>query len=203
MRMPSKSSRPLLLPGAEFAKRAVPVTRQPARTWYKIHWESRSALEFTLNPGHRFSHAASPYPVLYIGPTIQTCLWEVFGDDVFQGKRTIAKSRWEGRSLSEVVVPAIKVCAVSTEKTRSVMAVEKGSLLAADLDIPQAWGLAIQQHPAGFEAIKYTSRFVDQPCLALFGHPGLQPKLREKKLGALSDLDEAVNWLHEQDAALV
>lgn len=201
--MPSKSTRPLLLPGDDFAKRAIPATRQPARKWYRVHWEDRSAVEFTLNPGHRFSHADCPHPILYVGSTIQTCLWEIFGDDVFLNKRTIAKSRWEGRGLSEVTLPGLKVCALSTEKTRSAMGVEKGSLLAADLDVPQAWGLAVQQHTTGFEAIKYTSRFVDQPCLALFGSPGLASRLGEQKIGALSDLDAAVDWLHAENAALV
>ncbi len=201
--MPGKPARPLLLPGADFAKLTIPATRQPARKWYRAHWDGSSALDFTLNSGHRFSHTDSPHPLLYLGPTMQTCLWEIFGDDVFLNRRIIAKSRWEGRCLSEVSVPELKVCAASTERTRSAMGVEKGGLLAADLDIPQAWGLAVQNHPAGFEAIKYTSRFADQPCLALFGRPGLLPKLRERKLGDLSDLDGAVDWLHAQEAALV
>ena len=36
------------------------------------------------------------------------------------------------------------------------MRVDKASLLAADLTIPQTWGLAVQGHPAGFMAIKYS-----------------------------------------------
>jgi len=83
------------------------------------------------------------------------------------------------------------------------MSVDKASLLAADLSIPQAWGLAVQGHPAGFEAIKYASRFLDQPCLALFERGGLQPKLRVKALGALTRLDAAADWLDERRAALV
>lgn len=141
--------------------------------------------------------------MLYLGATLQACLWEIFGDDVLRGRRTIALSRWEGRCLSAVSVPALKVCAVGTERTRSAMGVEKGSLFAANLAIPQAWGLAVQRHPAEFDALKFTSRFVDQPCLALFGRPALATRLREKPLGPLSEVDEAVNWLHTQQAALV
>jgi len=83
------------------------------------------------------------------------------------------------------------------------MSVDRASLLAADLSIPQAWSLAVQEHPAGFEAIKYASRFLDQPCLALFNRGGLQSKLRVQTLGMLSDLDAAVAWLDERNAALV
>jgi hypothetical protein len=140
---------------------------------------------------------------LYVGPNLQTCLWEVFGDDVFQGNRTIASTRWLGRRVTQIRVPELRVCAVSLESTRDVMGVDKSSLLAADLSVPQAWGLAVQQHQAGFQAIKYTSRFVDQPCLALFDRGGLQGKLTSELLGDLEDLDEAVDWLHERKAALV
>lgn len=83
------------------------------------------------------------------------------------------------------------------------MSVDKASLLAADLTIPQAWGLAVQGHPAGFEAIKYSSRFLDQPCLALFDRGGLQSKLQVKMLGTLCNLDVAVDWLDDRKAALV
>lgn len=200
--MPGKPARAWLLPGDDFARRSIPVTRQEARTWYRVHWADVSATRFAMNPGHRFSHADCPYPMLYVGPSIQTCLWEVFGDDVFQNERVIARTRWAGSCLSEISLPELKVCAISTARTRSVMGVDKGNLLAADLTIPQAWGLSIQRHPADFEGIKYTSRFVDQPCLALIGRPGLPARLRTRQLGTLSDLDEAVEWMHAHKAAL-
>ena len=141
--------------------------------------------------------------MLYLGATIQTCLWEYFGDDVFHGKRTIPAGKWRGCCLSQIVVPELKVCAVNLERTRDAMSVDKASLLAADLTIPQAWGLAVQGHPAGFEAIKYSNRFLDQPCLTLFDRGGLQAKLRVKTMGDLSSCDAAVDWLDERKAALV
>ena len=99
---------------------------------------------------------------------MQTCLWEVFGDDVFQGKLAIPAGKWRGCSLSQIVVPEVKECAVNLKPTRDAMSVDKASLLSADLTIPQAWSPAVQRHPAGFQAIKYSSRFLDQACLALF-----------------------------------
>lgn len=131
------------------------------------------------------------------------CLWEYFGDDVFGGRRVIAGSRWARCRLSRITVPTLSVCAVSLEATRAAMGVDKASLLAADLAVPQAWGLAVQQHPAGFDALKYTSRFVDQPCLALFDRGGMAARLRETALGDLGDLDAAVDWLDERKVALV
>jgi hypothetical protein len=203
--MPSKSrpGRQLLRPGADFDARAIPVTRQPARAWFRVHRTDVPALDFGIHEYHRFSHARCRYPLLYVGPNIPTCLWEVFGDDLFQGDCTVAFSKWTGRCVSRIAVPELKVCAVSTERTREAMAVDKSSLLADDLGIPQQWGLALQEHPAGFEAVKYTSRFVDQPCLALFDRGGLKSKLKVELLGDLENLDAAVNWLHARKAALV
>ena len=181
--------RPQLRPGSDFDQRLIPVTRQPQRIWFRVHKSGSRAVWFGKLPHHRFSHPNSPFPLLYVGATIQTCLWEYFGDDVFQGKRAISSGKWRGCCLSQIVVPELKVCAVNLERIRDAMSVDKASLVAADLTIPQAWGLAVQGHPACFEAIKYSSRFLDQPCLAPFDRGGLQAKLRVRALGALTNLE--------------
>lgn len=203
--MPSSPTpaRILLLPGADFSQKAIPVTRQPRRHWFRIHPTGSPAVHFRNLPHHRFSHPAGLFPLLYLGANIQTCLWEVFGDDVFRGKRAISSARWSGCCISRIAVPAVNVCATTLERTRDAMNVDKASLMAADLSIPQAWSLAIQRHPAVFEAIKYSSRFLDQPCLALFKRENLQSRIQEEALGALNDLDSAVDWLEERQAALV
>ncbi len=203
--MPSKRkpARTQLTPGADFDHQVIPVTRQAQRSWFRVHKSGVPAVLFGKLPHHRFSHPNCPFPLLYVGATIQTCLWEVFGDDVFQGNRAIPAGKWQGCCVSQILVPALRVCAVSLERTRDAMSVDKASLLAADLTIPQAWGLAVQGHPAGFEAIKYASRFLDQSCLALFDRGGLESRLRVSVLGALTRLDAAVDWLDERKAALV
>jgi hypothetical protein len=83
------------------------------------------------------------------------------------------------------------------------MGVDKASLLPPDLSVPQSWGLAVQHHPAGFEAIKYSSRFMDQSCLVLFDRGGMAAQLQETLLRPLNSLDAAVDWLDEPKAALV
>jgi len=153
--------------GADFNQRTIPAPRQPQRPWFRVHRSGSPAIQFGIRAHHRFSHPKCPFPLLYIGATIHACLWECFGDDVLPGgHRVISAAKWDGSSLSRIAVPQLKVCAVGQEPTRDAMGVDKASLLAADLSIPQAWGLAVQQHPAAFEAIKYSSRFIDQPCLA-------------------------------------
>lgn len=168
-----------------------------------MHKLGSPAIFFWILPHHRFSHSDCPFPLIYVGATIQTCLWEVFGDDLFQGKRAISSGKWRGSCISQIVVPELKVCAVSLQRTRDAMSVDKASLLSSDLTIPQAWALAVQGHPAAFEAIKYASRFLDQPCLALFARGGLQSKLRVNTLGTLGSLGPAVDWLDERNGVLV
>lgn len=203
--MPSSPNpgRAQLKPGADFNQRAIPVTQQSGRIWFRVHRSGAPGAQFGKFPHHRFSHPDCPFPLFYVGASIQTCLWEYFGDDVFQGQRVISAAKWEGCCLSQILVPELKVCAVSLERTRDAMSVDKASLMAAALAIPQAWGLAVQGHPAGFEAIRYASRFLDQSCLALFDRGGLQAKLQVKLLGALRNLDAAADWLDERKAALV
>jgi len=203
--MPSNPThpRPLYTPGTDFNQRTIPASRQPQRTWLRVHRSGSPAIQFGIRSHHRFSHPKCPFPLLYVGASIPSCLWEYFGDDVFGGQRVISAAKWNGCSLSRIVVPQLKVCAFSQEPTRDAMGVDKASLLATDLSIPQAWGLAVQQHPAAFEAIKYSSRFIDLPCLALFDRGGMAAQLQETLLGPLNSLDAAVDWLDERKAALV
>lgn len=195
--------RHLYLPSPDFNTRKIPVVRQPARNWFRIHRTGLSAIDFGVRAHHRFPHPKSPFPLLYMGSQISTCLWEYFGDDVFQGNRVIAEGKWNGCSLSRIEVPELNVCALGQSRTLGVMGVDKGSLLTADIRVPQAWALAIQTHPKGFEAIKYTSRFIDHPCLALLDRSGMAGRLRETLLGPLKSLDSAVDWLDERQASLV
>ncbi len=203
--MPSSpgSLRTSLLPSADFGEKKIPITRQLKRHWFRIHPTGTPALHFRNLPHHRFSHPDGLFPLLYLGATLQTCLWEVFGDDVFLGKRAISSARWNGYDISQILVPAVTACATTLERTRDAMSVDKASLMAPDLSIPQAWSLAIQRHPLGFEGIKYSSRFLDQSCLALFERGDLPSRLQVAPLGALNDLDSAVDWLEEREAALV
>lgn len=195
--------RPWYQPGPDFHQRAIPATRQPQQAWFRVHRSAAPAVQFGKLLHHRFSHPQCPFPLLYAGATIAVCLWECFGDDIFGGRRVISAAKWNGCSLSRSVVPQLKVCAASQEPTRNAMGVDKDSLLAADLTIPQAWGLAVQEHPAAFEAIKYSSRFIDLPCLALFGRGDLPARLQATLLGPLNMIDAAVDWLDERKAALV
>ncbi len=115
----------------------------------------------------------------------------------------ISAAKWAGCSASQITGPELRVCAVSLERTCAAMGVDNASLMAADLRIPPAWGLAVQQLPAGFEALKFTSRFRDQPRLAPFDRGGLPARLEVRQLGPLIELDAAVDWMDVRMVALV
>jgi hypothetical protein len=70
------------------------------------------------------------------------------------------------------------------------------------LEIPQAWGLAIQKHPLQFQGLKYKSRFNDCSCLALFNRNGIERSLTDTVLETLSGLKEAVDWLDKYRVSL-
>ncbi len=203
--MPSKpqSQRPHYRPGADFDQRTIPVTRQPLRNWFRVHRTGIPAVHFGIYPHHRFSHANCRYPLLYVGSSLSVCLWEYFGDDMFGGRHVISAAKWNGCSLSQINVPQLKACALSLEATRNAMGVDKASLLATDFSVPQEWALAVQKHPATFDGLKYSSRFIDQPCLAIFDRGGMAARLQETLLGELKNLDAAVDWLDEHKVALV
>ena len=204
--MPSKKSRvvrKLPLPGRDFEESSVPVTKQGSKTWFRVHRAEFSPVHFSLRRHHRFSHEDCPYDVLYLASSIKTGLWEVFGDNLLFNERAISSSHWGGFAISKVTLPALRVCAVSQQRTRSAMGVEKSALLAADLSVPQAWGRAVQQHRAEFQALQYTSRFDDKPCLALFDRDNLADLIETKRVGSLHEADDAVGWLMENRVALV
>jgi len=81
--------------------------------------------------------------------------------------------------------------------------VDLASLTSYDLSIPQAWGLAIQRHPANFEGIKFKSRFTNRPCLALFERYNIKSSLSEKLVGSLSEIEPALAWLDKFKIQLV
>jgi hypothetical protein len=195
-------ARPLRLPPANFSALKIPRTRQPARGWFRIHQSRYDAAHFSLSTQHRFSHPDCPCPFLYLGADAGTCLFERFGDTLYDGKMVIPQTLWDTHSISLVEVPEIHVCDVMHARTLSAMMADLSALMHVELRIPQEWGLAIQKHPVAFEGIRFRSRFNGHICLALFQRDGIEKQLREKHLKSLSANNEAVDWLDEHGVSL-
>lgn len=198
----SSAARPLRFPPADFAKLKIPKTRQPVRNWFRVHQSKYNAVYFSLEPTHRFSHPGCPFDFLYLGVDVETCLFERFGDTAYKSQKTIAGSLWNAHSLSLVRVEEVLVCDVTNAKTLSALSVDLSALMHTDLQAPQAWGLALQQHPANFQGIKYRSRFNARACLALFKRDGIETRLPAKRMCAVSKNDTATDWLDKHKISL-
>ena len=196
-------NRTVRLPPAGMALEALPRTRQIARAWFRIHQSGHSAIYFSLNPTHRFSHPHCPHKMLYVAMDSPTCLWECFGDRLFDGNHRLPRTVWDDASISTVEVPPLHLCDLSSVNTRGALAVDLTALMNDDLAVPQAWGLAIQNHPAQVPAIKFKSRFTGTACLALFDRGSLPTQLKESRLGPLKTHPPALDWLQRNDVLLV
>ena len=196
------ANRVLRLPPASLPEIRISRTRQPARNWFRVHQARQSATRFSLNTAHRYSQQDRPHPVLYLGADIDTCLFERFGDQAYDNQKALSRSLWEAHCASAIYVPEIQVCDLTSAKTLSALMVDLSALMHTRVAAPQAWGLAIQRHPANFEAIKFASRFNGKACLALFQRDGLEQRLRQKRLGTLANHDPAVDWLDKHRVSL-
>ena len=199
----SQRGRPIRLPPADLAARDIPFSRQIARPWFRVHPRSHSAIGFSLKPSHRYSHPHCPYAILYVGIDAETCLWEIFGDAVFDGGHALPKTQWDDLMISTIEVPYLHLCDLSRTATRGALAVDLTALMNSDLSVPQAWGLAIQAHHSHVPAIKFKSRFTGNACLAVFDRGGIRGRLRETPLNPLNHFDPALNWLTKHKVTLV
>jgi len=201
--MSSSPSRPIRLPPPDLAKQPLPRTRQIARQWFRVHPKSRSAIYFSLNSQHRYSHPRCPYKILYVALDAETCLLERFGDYLYDNGHQLPQTLWGDTALSTITAPPFHLCDLSRTTTRSTLTVDLAALMNNDLSVPQQWGLEIQNHPSQVPAIKFSSRFTNKACLAIFDHPGLSPKLKETALGPLNQCNPALDWLAKHRVALV
>jgi len=201
--MSSSPGRPIRLPPSDLAKQPLPRTRQIARQWFRVHPKSRSAVYFSLNAQHRYSHPRCPYNILYVAIDADTCLLERFGDYLYDNGHELPQTLWGDNALSTIAAPPLHLCDLSKSVTRSALNVDLTALMNSDLSVPQQWGLEIQNHPSQVPAIKFSSRFTGKACLAIFEHPGVNLKLKETVLGPLDQCNQALDWLAKHQVALV
>ncbi len=195
-------SRPIRLPAVDLGKKPLPVSAFEASEMFRVHSVRFPAISFRLNPNHRFSHPDAPGGLLYLGEDLETCLWECFGDEILDHS-AIAKVDL-GKRLSKVEsTECLKLCDLTNLHIRRTLSLDLSALKHTDLSVPQAWGLAIQNHPEAVDGIRYLSRFTDRPCVALFERPGLTEKLRETPVSLLAELDAADDLLAANSIALI
>ena len=195
-------SRPIRLPAADFDLTPLPVSAVETLDAFRVHSVRFPAISFRLNPEHRFSHPHAPGGLLYLGEDLETCLWECFGDEILDHS-AIAKVDW-GKRLSRVAATTrLKICDLTILSVRRELGLDLSAMKHTELDVPQAWGLAIQNHPDAVDGLRYFSRFTGNPCIALFERPSLASRLRETPVSLLAELDTADDFLDANSIALV
>ena len=196
------ANRILRLPPEDLAATRIPRLRQPSRNWFRVHQARFSPVYFSLESFHRFSHKDCPYPFLYLGVDLDTCLFERFGDSAYDHQKAIPQSLWNAHRVSVVRIPNLHVCDLTNAKTLSALMVDLSALMHIEVSAPQEWGLAIQRHPAHFQGIKYKSPFNGKACLALFQRDGVENRLREIPGHALANDDASADLLDKHKVSL-
>jgi hypothetical protein len=133
---------------------------------------------------------------------LDTCLFERFGDLAYDHQKAIPESLWNAHCVSTVHVPDLHVCDLTNAKSLSALMVDLSALMHTEIAAPQEWGLAIQGHPAHFQAIKFKSRFNGKACLALIQRDRIEERLRVFPGSTLANDDAAVDWLEKHNVSL-
>ena len=196
--------RPIRFPSADFDRKPLPYRTVNGLTALRIHGGNRAAVQFRVASSHRFSHPDAPGGLLYLAFDLETCLWECFGDAILAPVSVISRSVWMNRRVSCLTsATSFRICDLTDLKTRSSLKVDLSTLNHTDLVVPNAWGLAIQNHPDYVDGMYYLSRFTGKQCLLLFERNRLSTSLETELLGDLSDLECADRFLDENKIAIV
>lgn len=171
--------------------------------WIRVHAIQYSAIHFAKRANNRFTPKNFPFGVLYVGENLQTALFELFGDEMIKDDCRIRTYRWMSYQVSSLQVPQVLICDFCDPHTRTALGVDLASLMAANLQVPQAWALAIMNHSANVDGIQYQSRFTNGSCLALFDRGNIKSTIQTTPLGPLSSLQEANDFLDEFEVAMV
>src|SRR5436305_4162037 len=119
--MSSERARTLRLPPADLNDIKIPRTRLSARRWHRVHPSKFGAIHFSLRDIHRFSHPECPCSCLYLACDTATCLFERFGDQMYDRALAVAFSLWQAHSVTAVRVPAIHICDLTNARTLSAL----------------------------------------------------------------------------------
>jgi hypothetical protein len=189
-------------PSPDFSSRPIVRMQLAAGTWTRAFNRPDDPIFFSKRKGNRFTPSDGRYSVCYLGDGTRTCFLETFGDELYSARSRLARARWLSKVVVRLRFPEIFVCDLTDENVLTSMGVDKGSLYANDVAIPQAWAKAIMNHPAGFQGILYASRFAGR-CLAAFDVPGLASHIRELQRFDLNGSSDGDKLVLEFDIVLI
>lgn len=191
-------------PRPDFNSKDLPIIEFKGLDTLRVHSKDYLAVGFRIVTNHRFSHPDAPGGFLYLGESLETCLWECFGDELLDSQDRLSASRWKFSHLSRVHSKAtFRICDLTEENVRLALGVDLSALMHSDLTVPHEWGLAIQNHPSAVDGLRYLSRLNQEPSFVLFERPGIAAKLGETFIGALPDVNQATEFLVRKSIKLI
>lgn len=198
------TSRPIRLPAADFGSKALPILTVASIHGIRVHGRHRPAISFRKITSHRFTHPDAPEGLLYLAEDLETCLWECFGDAILEPGARISLLKWSQSQTSEIgLTQPLLVCDLTDLGTRRQLGLDLSALNHPDLTVPQAWGLAIQKHPAPVGGFYFPSRFTGKRCLALFDRPAVAMALSSSPGKSLPEIVDAVEFINRNQIKLV
>lgn len=198
------ATRPLRLPAADFHTKPLPCIHLASLQVIRVHGEHGPAISFRKITSHRFTHPDAPEGLLYLADDLETCLWECFGDAILDPGARIPLLKWSQSQTSEIQLnQPLPICDLTDLGTRRQLRVDLSALHHPDLVVPQAWGLALQKHPASVGGFFFPSRFTGRRCLVLFERPAVAMKLASKPGKRLTEIVDAVEFINRNQIKLV
>ncbi len=195
--------RPIYLPPADLAEREIPFRYESIRAPLRIHRCEYGAVYFSRNPSHRFSPIDGAHEVLYIGNKFSTAFLEVFGDRIYQNRLTIDATNWASQCHSILKITALKTVDLTAPETLATLSLDLAAIHAHDLEIPQAWAKGLMNHPTGFDAILFPSRFDGGDCYALFNTEATRNAIEVVETTPFEELGGAATMLDHYQVALI
>lgn len=198
------ATRPLRLPVADFHTKALPCLQVASLQGIRVHGGHRPAISFRKITSHRFTHPNAPEGLMYLAEDLETCLWECFGDAILDPGARIPLVKWNQSQTSEIGMNhSLLVCDLTDLSTRRQLGLDLSALNHADLAVPQAWGLAIQKHPASVAGFFFPSRFTGRRCLVLFDRPAIAMSLSSRHGESLPEIADAVEFINRNEIMLI
>lgn len=187
------------LPPTDFAQRQVPVfeLNLAASGLYRIHRSANGPLFFnrlsTSNTVFRFDAPADQYGVLYAASTFSACMFETLIRNRYENGALpllIEHSELYLRSVSSIGLGSARVLRLA-DFSQSLAPLGGNSIVMSvnDYTAPNAWSLAVFEHPDNFDGIYFQSRYSNEPCVALFDRVEAVVRGMPTPLLAMPELD--------------
>lgn len=171
------------MPPADFEKRPVKLeTIKEGAVYKRIHWTSRSPVQFNQSDAGRYNSPKGEFGVLYIAKNLAGC----FSETLLREKSSlIDQADINARSVSEIIFTA-SLKLISFYGPGLARAGATAIVSSGDWDISQAWSLALWRRKEQPYGILYRAKHDnDELCAAIFDRAG--KKLKKGKTWPLKD----------------